>query len=216
MNRIPLLFILLFCGIKAQNNKRQQTDREFWVQTLHKIAAPVIFNLADDQLKEKMPVEAPPGGNLEHLKMYTHLEAVGRTLAGIAPWLNLPPDQSRESELRELYKRKVLQGLKNAVNPKSKDYLNFRKGNQPIVDATFLAHAFLRAPKTLWEPLDQETKNRFIQEYQSLRNRTGAYNNLLLFAGIKEVFLMSVGAEADPARIDFARRKLLEWYQGDG
>ncbi|HUN02175.1 MAG TPA: DUF2264 domain-containing protein, partial [Niabella sp.] len=118
--------------------------------------------------------------------------------------------------LRKKYKDAVIKGLTNAVNPQNPDYLNFRTDNQPIVDAAFLAHAFLRAPKALWEPLDEVTKQRFVSEYKSLRDRSGSYNNWLLFAAINEAFLRAVGEEFDPARIDFAINKMQEWYAGDG
>ena len=84
------------------------------------------------------------------------------------------------------------------------------------MDAAFVAHAFLRAPDALWHPLDAVTKQRFIEEFKSLRNRKGAYSNWLLFAGITEGFLLKIGEQHDPVRIDFAIRKMKEWYVGDG
>ena len=162
-----------------------------------------------------MPVEMAPGFN-SNLQKVTYLEAVGRTLAGIAPWLALPDDETTEGLMRKKLKYEVLIGLKNAVDPASPDYLNFRTEQQPIVDAAFLAHAFLRAPQTLWYPLDELTKKRFIEEFKSLRNRKPAYNNWLLFAGITEGFLLSIGEEYDPSRIDIALKKMNEWYAGDG
>lgn len=63
-------------------------------------------------------------------------------------------------------REEVLKGLKNAVDPASPDLLNFTKHAQPIVDAAYLVHAFLRAPKVLWEPLDEVTKERYIKSFQ--------------------------------------------------
>ena len=190
-------------------------DREFWTKLLYKISYPVVHNLAAQTLKKNMPVELAPGFNI-NLQKVTYLEAVGRTLAGIEPWLALPDDESTEGLLRKKLKYEVLMGLKNAVDPASPDYLNFRTEQQPIVDAAFLAHAFLRAPQTLWYPLDELTKKRFVEEFKSLRNRKPAYNNWLLFAGITEGFLLSIGEEYDPSRIDIAIKKMNEWYAGDG
>lgn len=190
-------------------------DRAYWSELLYKIASPVILNLANETLRKNMPVEKAPqyGGNAEKV---TYLEAVGRTMAGIAPWLALPDDNTKESGLREKLRKALLKGIANAVNPQSPDYLNFRTEYQPIVDAAYMAQAFIRAPKTLWEPLDSLTKKRVITEFKALRNRKPAYNNWLLFAGITEAFLMSVGEEPEPVRIDYAKNKLLEWYKGDG
>ena len=175
----------------------------------------MILNLAKGTLKKNMPVEKAPGYGLNAEKV-TYLEAVGRTTAGIAPWLALPDDNTKEGKQRKELREALLKGLVNAFDPKHPDYLNFRTENQPIVDAAYLALGFLRAKQALWEPLDATTKKRIVEEFKALRTRSGAYNNWLLFAGINEVFLLSIGEQSDPVRIEFARRKILEWYVGDG
>jgi len=190
-------------------------DRKYWCDLLYKIAYPVIHHLSNDQLKQKMPVEKAKD-YLLHAEKVTYLEAVGRTMSGIAPWLALPDDTTKEGVMRKQLRTALLKGLQHAVDPLSKDYLNFRTESQPIVDAAFMAHAFLRATQQLWEPLDSLTKQRFILEFKSLRNRKAGYNNWLLFAGITEAFLMKIGEQYDPARIDFAFQKMKEWYVGDG
>lgn len=54
--------------------------RRYWVDTLLRIATPVLSALADGKLKETMPVEEKiPREEV------THLEALGRTLTGLAP-----------------------------------------------------------------------------------------------------------------------------------
>ena len=222
---LTLIFVLAFpTPGKAQhykNRKAQQLvtsgaqDREFWVQALHKIAYPVIHNLAEGTLRKNMPLETGTNYNLV-VEEVTYLEAVGRTLAGVAPWLALPDDNTAEGILRKQMRAETLKGLANAVDPENPDYLNFRKHAQPIVDAAYVAHAFLRATKALWEPLDELTKKRYIEEFKSLRDRTGAYNNWLLFAGITEAFLKKVGEKPEPMRIMMARNKMREWYVGDG
>ena len=204
---------------KRGKNRMEQTtgaqDREQWVHWLWKIAYPVVHNLAEGTLHQNMPVETPTGSTDGYRDM-THLEAVGRTLAGVAPWLELPDDDTAEGKLRKQMRDEALKGLKNAVDPDSPDRLNFTKHAQPIVDAAYLAHAFLRAPEALWEPLDEVTKARYIEAFKVLRNRTGAYNNWLLFTGLTEAFLMQQGAQYDPFRIRMAKNKIQEWYVGDG
>lgn len=221
---IIILFIagLLVTNVSAQKNivKKQlststgKQDREYWCQLLYKIAYPVVHNLAEETLKKNMPLEIGPDYYLQ-VKKVTYLEAVGRTMAGIAPWLALPDDESKEGVMRKKLREELLKGLTHAVDPNSPDYLNFRTEQQPIVDAAYMAQAFLRAPKALWDPLDPITKSRVIEEFKTLRTRSGAYNNWLLFAGINEAFLLSVGEQPDPVRIDFARKKMTEWYVGD-
>lgn len=208
----------------AQKKKKETTatnaqptgsqDREFWVNTLYRIAWPVVHNLAQQTLKKNMPLEQGPDYYLPVQKV-TYLEAVGRTIAGLAPWLALPDDDTKEGQLRKKMRGELLTGLAHAVDPQSPDYLNFRTEGQPIVDAAYVAHAFLRAPAALWEPLDTLTKRRFIEEFKALRSRKAVYNNWLLFSGLTEGFLMKIGEAYDPARIDYALRKMTEWYAGD-
>ncbi|WP_443936460.1 DUF2264 domain-containing protein [Pedobacter sp. MW01-1-1] len=219
-----VLFVaILSCNISfAQKKKPVKTttrsgaqDRELWVKALYKMAYPVIHNLANSTLVANMPLEKAPGYGL-NAKKVTYLEALGRTMAGVAPWLALPDDNTEEGKLRKNLRDELLKGLANSVDPSNPDYMNYRTESQPIVDAAYVALGFLRAPKALWEPLDPTTKKRFVEEFKALRTRSGAYNNWLLFAGETEGFLLSIGEQSDPARINFGIRKLNEWYVGDG
>ena len=220
---IFLSFISFNKTIAQKAKKKEQTpavvtgqqDRAFWVNTLYKIAYPVVHNLAKGTLKQNLPLEQGPNYYLP-VKKFTYLEAVGRTVAGLASWLALPDDETAEGKMRKQLREEVLKGLANAVDPNHPDYLNFRTEGQPIVDAAFMAHAFLRAPKALWEPLSAVTKQRFVEEFKSLRNRKPAYSNWLLFSALTEGFLLSIGEQHDPMRIDIAIRKMKEWYVGDG
>jgi len=213
-----LLFIFFItCKTVGAQQKQAATglqERSFWVKSLYKIAYPVIHNLANETLKKNMPLEHNANYGL-NLTRVTYLEALGRTMAGLAPWLALPDDNTEEGKMRKVMRLELLKGLAYSVNPESPDYISYRNENQPIVDAAYVAQAFIRAPKALWEPLDTLTKKRFVEEFKSLRNRSGAYNNWLLFAGLTEGFLLSIGEQYDPARIQFAVNKMKEWYVGD-
>lgn len=220
-----LLFIFLLpLAVLAQHKKRSANksmtittglqDRHYWVKTIYRIAYPVIHNLANGTLKQNMPQEKGPQYYL-NLPKVTYLEALGRTIAGIAPWLDLPDDETAEGIMRKQLRTELLKGLANSVDPTNPDYMNYRTEGQPIVDAAYLAQAFLRAPKALWQPLDETTKKRFIEEFKTLRTRSGAYNNWLLFSGITEGFLLKIGEQYDPVRIQFAINKMKEWYVGD-
>jgi len=192
-------------------------DRAYWVNLLYKIVYPIIHNLSEGTLKKNMPViESPIYQKSFNSTAVAHLEAVGRTMSGIAPWLSLRDDDTQEGQMRKELRLQLLKGLKNMVDPASPDYLNFRTENQPLVDAAYVAQAFLQAPKQLWDPLDKITKQRFITEFKALRRIKPFYNNWLLFAGLTESFLLSIGEQYDPARIDIAFHKLNEWYVGDG
>jgi len=190
-------------------------DRAYWVKLLMKIADPVVNNLSDNLLKKNMPLETPADYQFI-AKDVSYVEAVGRMAAGIAPWLSLPDDNTAEGKLRRQYRQRMLRGLKNAVDPNSPDHLNFADHLQPIVDAAYIAQAFVRAPKALWEPLDSITKRRYVEAFVSLRDRASYYNNWLLFSGLTEAFLLKIGEVHDPFRLAMAVQKMKEWYVGDG
>ena len=69
------------------------SDREAWVRLLLRVANPVLTNLAAGTLKARMPVEQAAGATRQTV---THLEAIGRLLSGIAPWLELRGDETGE------------------------------------------------------------------------------------------------------------------------
>src|SRR5262249_11537892 len=64
-------------------------DRETWVGVARRLADPILTNLAQGTLKARMPVEQAASTDRRSV---THLEALGRLLAGISPWLELPGD----------------------------------------------------------------------------------------------------------------------------
>jgi hypothetical protein len=192
-----------------------QSDRAYWSDLLYKIAYPVVHNLSAGTLRKNMPLETSPKYIMQAEKV-SYLEALGRTMAGIAPWLALPDDNSPEGVKRKTLRTELLKGISNAVNPASPDYLNFRSENQPIVDAGCIAHGFLRAYDALWVPLDPETKKRVITEFKSLRDRSGPDNNWVFLAAIREAFLLKAGEEADMPKIQLAIDRIPKWYKGDG
>lgn len=196
-------------------NARARDEREFWWKLLYKIADPVTSNLANGTFKKNMLVEKSPSFDSRSVHV-TYLEAVGRTYAGIAPWLALPDDDTKEGTSRKKMRNDALQGLTKCFDPASPDRLNFKTDYQPIVDAAYLAHAFLRAPKALWEPLDTITKDRIITAFKSLRNRKPFSSNWLLFGSMAEAFMLSVGQEPDLERLNKGIKKLNDWYKGDG
>lgn len=190
-------------------------DRAFWADTLYKIASPLLRNMSKGELRKNMPVEYSPSWDGRD-KSVAYMEGFGRLMAGLAPWLSLPDDSTAEGHQRQQLKQQALQSMVNSVDPANPDYLQWNKEAQPLVDAAYIAQTFLRAPAALWEPLDNSTKQRFIKEFKGLRRIKPAYNNWLLFAATIEAFLLSVGEQYDPMRIEVAVHKVDEWYVGDG
>ena len=103
-------------------------DRAYWISILRRLAEPVLTRLS------RMPVEQARGANREPV---TRLEALGRLVAGIAPWLELGEDDLAAG---------ARSAIAAAVDPASPGALNFTRDRQPLVDAAFLAQGILRAP----------------------------------------------------------------------
>jgi hypothetical protein len=158
----------------------KQTDREYWVSVLDRVAYPVLSNLSGRTLKAAMPVEAPHK-NAPDRSQFTHLEAFGRLLCGIAPWLELTDGNGPELDLRQRYRYLARQSLSSAVDPTSPDYMNFNRGQQPVVDAAFLALAVLRAPDQLWNKLETATRGKLIEALRASRVIQPAFSNLAPF-----------------------------------
>lgn len=213
---IILLLISLFSSgeIKAadQIHPTGAEDRSVWVNTLTSLANPVLTNLANETLKKNMPCESLDPGR----KVFSHLEAVGRLICGISPWLELGPDNTPEGQLRKKYIDLTVKGLKNAVNPKSPDYLIFGEPHQPLVDAAFLAQGLLRAPKQLWGNMDKQTREQMVTELKRSRIIKPYNNNWLLFASMVEAALLELTGECDNERLTQGVFKFRdEWYKGD-
>ncbi|WP_420150327.1 DUF2264 domain-containing protein [Spirosoma sp.] len=195
-------------------NGAASDDRSYWLQTLLKVANPVLTALAQQRLKATMPVESAPGQQ-ESRNAVSHLEALGRTMAGLAPWLELGADDSPEGRLRQRYLDLARQAIANGVNPQSPDYLNFTKGGQPLVDAAFLAHGLVRSPK-LWNALRPDEQSNVVKALQASRIIKPGYSNWLLFTAMVEAALLKYTGSGDEVRMDYAIRQHQAWYKGDG
>jgi hypothetical protein len=213
---ICILFILLISNpVDGQNLKEKSNDREYWVELLQSISEPVLKNMGNDKLVKNMAVELSPTWDGRSSRV-VYMEAFGRLMAGIAPWLALPDDNTAEGKIRKQLRGYALKSYAHAVNPKSNDFLLWDKEGQVLVDAAFIANSFLRAPEQLWEPLDDVTKARYVEKFKSLRRVDPPYTNWLLFSAMVETFLLSIDEDYDAYRIHSALRKMEEWYVGDG
>lgn len=208
-------FLLAACEYVRYLEKDSNPDRTYWSALAYNMAYPVLSNMAQGTLKKNMEVEVSPNWDGRD-KGVTYMETFGRLMAGIAPWLALPDDDTdeglRRKELREL----ALKSYANAVDPDSPDYLLWRGHGQALVDAAYVAESFLRAYDALWTPLDSLTKKRYIEEFTQLRRVDPPYTNWVLFSSTIEGLLAKAGAECDEYRVNSAIRKVEEWYTGDG
>jgi hypothetical protein len=202
-------------GIEAQKVSSREGDREYWIKVMQRVAEPVLEALSKNELRAKMPVEAV-AGTAEERRKSTHLEAFGRLLCGIAPWLEGVAANSNEAALQMKYREWARAGLANGTNPQSPDYMNFGMTSQSVVDAAFLVLGILRAPKQLWEPLDKTTKANVVKALEATRQVLPGQSNWLLFSAMVEAGLYFMGASWDSLRVDYALEMHKEWYLGDG
>src|SRR3954469_12379070 len=201
--------------VAAGTPEQASSDREYWIGVMKRISEPVLTSLSERKLRENMPVEASHG-NIEDRRKYSYLEALGRLLTGIAPWLESGETAGAEGDLRARYAELARRSIAAAVDPASPDHMNFDSGSQPVVDAAFLALGILRAPTELWEKLDTTLKGQVIRAMQASRVIKPGFNNWLLFSATIEAFLGFAGERPDSMRIDYAVREHESWYKGDG
>jgi len=121
-----------------------------------------------------------------------------------------------ESVLRARFADMARASIRAGTDPASPDYLNFTQGDQPVVDAAFLAQAVLRAPNELWKKLDAGAQANLVKALKATRVILPGFNNWLLFAATIEACLCRLGEDWDKMRVDYAIRQHEEWYKGDG
>jgi hypothetical protein len=187
-------------------------DRAYCVQVLKRISEPMLTSLANGSLKKDLPAHDWEKDRVN----YAPLEAFGRTLSGIAPWLELGPDDTPEGKLRGKFIDLSVKSLVNATDPRSPDFLNFNRGGQALVDTAFLAFGLLRAPNQLWGRLTSEQQSNVVAALKSSRALKPGENNWLLFSATIEAALWQFTGECETNRIEYAINRHMQWYLGDG
>lgn len=193
-------------------------DRRYWVSFAEKIARPVLGNLAQRTLRKNLPIEAQPGAQPPR-ETCTYLEAFGRLLYGISPWLALENISGDEAKLQQEFIKLTQAALDAATDPKSPDFLNYSEGSQPLVDSAFLAQGILRARNVLWEPLDPRVKKQVVDALKASRQihkPAPTSNNWVMFAATVEAALLEFGEPTLAIRLEGCVNRMLGWYCGDG
>ncbi|MBJ6121485.1 DUF2264 domain-containing protein [Sphingomonas mollis] len=202
-------------GATSQAGGDGADDRRYMLDLLVRMATPVLEPMAKGRLQTRFDPELSPTWDKRD-KRVAYLECFGRLMAGIAPWLALPDSDGAEARVRATLRAQAVAAYAHSVDPKSPDCLLWQGAGQALVDSAYFTNALMRAPKQLWEPLDKATKARIVTVIKGLRDVSPPYTNWLLFAAMNEAFLLSIGEQWDPVRIDLAIRKFNEWYVGDG
>ena len=189
------------------------TTRQEWLNALLKIVSPVLNALADGKLKAALPHEFHPDR-----ASFAPLEAFGRSMLGLAPWLEADENalDAEERALQKAWREKALVCLDRATDPTSPDFMLFDRGGQPLVDTAFLAHAVVRAPKALAARLDSRVKKQLADAFRASRAIAAYDSNWLFFTSMVEAGLYVLGEEYDSMRLLSALRRFQSWYLGDG
>lgn len=198
----------------SDNPSTVVSDHAYWTTTLQRIAAPVLAALAERKLRLTMPVEVAPG-NRDDRRPFTYLEALGRTLCGIAPWLESKQhaaDEVDRSHFADLARAAIDAG----TDPASPDFMNFTIGSQPLVDAAFLCQALIRAPVELWQKLEGRIKTNVIAALKCTRNIPPHGNNWVLFSAMVEAAMCAAGQAWNVQPVQRAIDLTMQWYKGDG
>ncbi len=188
--------------------------RAYWLSTMLRIVGLVFESLAKKQFKNVFPLEVNPAR-----APYAPLEAFGRSLCGIAPWLEVNGLAEEEKQQQAYYRELCLKCLDAATDPDSPDCMVFdgKDIGQPLVDAAFLCHGLLRAPNALCKALDHKVRKNLLACLQTARQIVPGQSNWLLFSAMVEAGISLLGGQPDLFRVDNAfHRFYQDWYKGDG
>lgn len=193
------------------DNASAAPRREEWLDALLKISLPVLEALKNRELIKKMPLDFHP-----ERARFAPLEAFGRTMLGLSPWLETEDVPENERKRQAAARSLALECIDAATDPASPDFMDFSEGGQPLVDAAFLAHALVRAPKKLAGALSERVKNNLTAALISSRAITPGSSNWIFFSAMVEAGLYVLGGAPDMTRVLYAMRSFESWYKGDG
>lgn len=182
-----------------------------WIAYVKRTAGPLLAALSERHLKQVFPIECKPGQE-ESRRQCTYLEALGRTLCGIGPWLESGAESADQTQYRTLAR----EALQAGVDPASPDLFPFGAVPQTLVDAAFLGLGILRAPQQLNALLPDTTRRWLIEGLKKTRSIPPPETNWLLFSAVVEATLAELGSAWDPRPVEFALAQHKQWYVGDG
>lgn len=189
-------------------------DRKAALKMLFKIVDPVLNALSREKLHDVFPRKS---WETRQSNVHTSpLQAFGRSLSGMAPWLSLGEDATQEGQLRAKYGALARACLINASDPDSPDFMFKNPTQEIIVHAAYIAYPLLLAPKVLWEPLKAEEQHNLITALKLSRQFKPNESNWLLFSALIESAIWKFTGQCDMQKIDYAIKKHMEWYLGDG
>jgi hypothetical protein len=180
---------------------------------MERVMRPVLENASSGTLHQNMPVEH--NGRIVPDHPHTHLEAIGRGLSGVAPWLELKHVPDSEKDLQKEFRDYALQTLHQMSLPNGPDRCDFAV-HHAMVDAAFLCHGLYRASSAITSKMDGATRENLLRCLQQTREAKRPHaNNWLLFSAMIELGIDLLGGRPDYMRIDYALQQHDQWYKGD-
>ena len=119
------------------------------------------FKKRDNKVvEEHLPIREDRIFWVETLQKIAFLEAFANVFNGIAPWLELGPDESEEGRLREKYILLTLKAIGNAVDSNNNDYIIFTENKQSLMSIALFAQGLLRSKTQIWNNLSESCGRR--------------------------------------------------------
>lgn len=147
---------------------------------------------------------------------FAPLEVLGRTLAGIGPWLASDPIDADEREEVDRVIEWVHSALARIASARSAEIAWFDAGDQTLVDAAHLVLGLHRGRRRIWDRLSDVERSGILDALERTRLIRPWRTNWVLFPALIEAFLAVGGRRYRMADIRQALVRCEEWYVGDG
>lgn len=147
------------------------------------------------------------------------MEGFARVLWGLGPlWAADSPGLSQDlKDEAEEWKKRYLEGIIHGTDPKHPEYWgDLADYDQKMVEMAALAVAVSLSPKTLWEPLDEEQKERFRYWMDQINHHKVHPNNWRFFRILVNMMFWITGCPWPRERIEEDRAVIEGCYEGDG
>ena len=200
---------------------KQTETRKYWLDTMTKLAMPVLEALSRRQLKAELPITnsySDPWITSD----ICNIEAFAAILSGIAPFLESEDICHEERETQDLLRNLARDGLDAGSDPSSPDYFCWDNNGsaepyESIVSTATLCIGIVRAKTQLWDKLDSRVKENLLTCIKKASYvRPMPYCNWLLFGAMVEICLFLLTGKCETMKIEYALVKMNDFYLGDG
>ena len=148
---------------------------------------------------------------------FAPLEAFGRSMLGLAPWLEAEGLEGEEKELQETYRSLAVRCIDKATDPESADFMILTKAASPWWIQAFLCHALVRAPRQLAGSLPERVHRNLAAALRSSRQIVACNSNWIFSPLWWEAGLYVLGEKIMIKCASHTPLRVFDgWYKGDG